>query len=173
MGFFLCIWQNYIMSLFGSLMDNQTWTEEESVSKQELRSALLETACGLKRINCIKKAKALFKQYVESNGTFRYVEACYLWVSFLGDSDSSPSIFLEIEIIFSRNGGMWLDRIRLWLEGSKPTICSSLYISVGSQAICSKSYSVWLLNQMKIGRFCSTSTDTPPMIQRSAKCYGA
>lgn len=66
------------MSLFGSLMDNQTWTEEESVSKQELRSALLETACGLKRINCIKKAKALFKQYVESNGTFRYVEACYL-----------------------------------------------------------------------------------------------
>ncbi|XP_010731980.3 leucyl-cystinyl aminopeptidase isoform X2 [Larimichthys crocea] len=63
--------KNYIMSLFGSLMDNQTWTEEESVSKQELRSALLETACGLKRINCIKKAKALFKQYVESNGTFR------------------------------------------------------------------------------------------------------
>ncbi|TMS04005.1 Leucyl-cystinyl aminopeptidase [Larimichthys crocea] len=86
--------KNYIMSLFGSLMDNQTWTEEESVSKQELRSALLETACGLKRINCIQKAKALFKQYVESNGTFR------------------------------------------------------------------KSCSVWLLNQMKIGRFCSTSTDT-------------
>ncbi len=55
-------------------MDSQTWEEEESVSKQELRSALLEMACSLNQENCTQHAKALFKQYVESNGTSRYVE---------------------------------------------------------------------------------------------------
>ncbi|KAI3372895.1 hypothetical protein L3Q82_023352, partial [Scortum barcoo] len=63
--------KNYILHNFGSLMENQTWTEEESVSKQELRSALLETACSLNEEKCTQQAKALFRQYVESNGTFR------------------------------------------------------------------------------------------------------
>ncbi|KAM7416423.1 hypothetical protein PAMA_018469 [Pampus argenteus] len=63
--------KKYILLHFGSLMDSQTWEEEDSVSKQELRSAVLETACSLNAENCTQKAKALFKQYVESNGTFR------------------------------------------------------------------------------------------------------
>ncbi|XP_071338885.1 leucyl-cystinyl aminopeptidase isoform X2 [Trachinotus anak] len=63
--------KNYILHQFGSLMDSQTWGEEESVSKQELRSALLEMACSLNVENCTQQAKALFKQYVESNGTSR------------------------------------------------------------------------------------------------------
>ncbi|XP_023269330.1 leucyl-cystinyl aminopeptidase [Seriola lalandi dorsalis] len=62
--------KNYITHHFGSLMENQTWEEEESVSKQELRSALLEMACSLNAVNCTQKAKALFKQY-ESNSTLR------------------------------------------------------------------------------------------------------
>uniref|UniRef100_A0A8C4IAP1 Leucyl/cystinyl aminopeptidase n=1 Tax=Dicentrarchus labrax TaxID=13489 RepID=A0A8C4IAP1_DICLA len=61
----------YILHHFGSLMDKQTWEEQESVSKQELRSALLETACGLDDENCTQQAKALFKQYVDSNATSR------------------------------------------------------------------------------------------------------
>ena len=65
----LFLQQNYILHHFGSLMDNQTWVEEESVSKQELRAALLEMACSLNQPNCIQKAKALFKQYIEPNGT--------------------------------------------------------------------------------------------------------
>ncbi|XP_035513792.1 leucyl-cystinyl aminopeptidase [Morone saxatilis] len=63
--------KTYILHHFGSLMDKQTWEEQESVSKQELRSALLETACGLDIENCTQQAKALFKQYVDSNGTSR------------------------------------------------------------------------------------------------------
>ncbi|XP_040010464.1 leucyl-cystinyl aminopeptidase [Xiphias gladius] len=63
--------KNYILHHFGSLMGKQTWGEEESVSKQELRSALLEMACSLKEENCTRQAKALFKQHVESNGTFQ------------------------------------------------------------------------------------------------------
>uniref|UniRef100_A0A8C4I990 Aminopeptidase n=1 Tax=Dicentrarchus labrax TaxID=13489 RepID=A0A8C4I990_DICLA len=63
--------KTYILHHFGSLMDKQTWEEQESVSKQELRSALLETACGLDDENCTQQAKALFKQYVDSNATSR------------------------------------------------------------------------------------------------------
>ncbi|XP_068616878.1 leucyl-cystinyl aminopeptidase [Brachionichthys hirsutus] len=63
--------KKYIFRQFGSLMSEQTWEEEENVSKQELRSALLETACSLNEASCIQHAKALFKQYVESNGTSR------------------------------------------------------------------------------------------------------
>ncbi|XP_041643410.1 leucyl-cystinyl aminopeptidase [Cheilinus undulatus] len=62
---------NYIMHHFGNLIDKQTWEEEESVSKQELRSALLETACVLNEENCTQQAKILFKKYKESNGTLR------------------------------------------------------------------------------------------------------
>ncbi|KAK1893155.1 Leucyl-cystinyl aminopeptidase [Dissostichus eleginoides] len=57
----------YILHQFRSLMDNQTWTEEESVSKQELRAALLGTACSLGEENCLNQAKDLFKQYLQSN----------------------------------------------------------------------------------------------------------
>lgn len=76
--------QDFILKRFSTLMDNQTWTEEkeERVSKQELRSALLETACALNVPQCTKQAKALFKQYIESNGTYRYEQ---FWTVFLGE----------------------------------------------------------------------------------------
>lgn len=61
----------YILRNFGSLMDKQTWGKVDTVSKQELRSALLEMACSLMQEKCIQQAKTLFKQYLESNGTFR------------------------------------------------------------------------------------------------------
>lgn len=65
-------------------MDKQTWKEEEEerVSKQELRSALLQTACALNEPKCTQQAKALFKQYTDSNGTFRY-EQHVMNISFL------------------------------------------------------------------------------------------
>lgn len=65
-------------------MDDQTWKEEEAarVSKQELRSALLQAACALNEPKCTQQAKALFKQYTESNGTFRY-EQHIMNISFL------------------------------------------------------------------------------------------
>lgn len=58
-------------SLFGSLVNNQTWNETQNVSKQELRSALLEMACSFNEESCISEAKAIFKNYVASNGTVR------------------------------------------------------------------------------------------------------
>uniref|UniRef100_A0A8K9V971 Aminopeptidase n=1 Tax=Oncorhynchus mykiss TaxID=8022 RepID=A0A8K9V971_ONCMY len=46
----------YIWGHFGQLMDSQDWGEEESVSRQELRSVLLEMACSLGRQNCTDQA---------------------------------------------------------------------------------------------------------------------
>uniref|UniRef100_UPI003AAE30A9 leucyl-cystinyl aminopeptidase n=1 Tax=Centroberyx gerrardi TaxID=166262 RepID=UPI003AAE30A9 len=63
--------RTYILDHFGALMDSQTWEEEKSVSKQELRSALLGTACSLEETKCTEQAKDKFKQYIESNGTMR------------------------------------------------------------------------------------------------------
>ncbi|KAM6965216.1 leucyl-cystinyl aminopeptidase [Aplochiton taeniatus] len=51
--------REYILEHFGALMDSQLWGVEESVSKQELRSALLVTACSLGRPSCVEKAKEL------------------------------------------------------------------------------------------------------------------
>uniref|UniRef100_A0A8C8C7Q2 Aminopeptidase n=1 Tax=Oncorhynchus tshawytscha TaxID=74940 RepID=A0A8C8C7Q2_ONCTS len=59
----------YIWGHFGQLMDSQDWGEEESVSKQELRSVLLEMACSLGRQNCTDQATALFDQWTNSNQT--------------------------------------------------------------------------------------------------------
>lgn len=52
-------------------MSKQTWEEEKNVSKQELRSTLLEMACSLNQENCTQKARSLFKHYAEPAGTFR------------------------------------------------------------------------------------------------------
>uniref|UniRef100_A0A3B5LRP7 Aminopeptidase n=1 Tax=Xiphophorus couchianus TaxID=32473 RepID=A0A3B5LRP7_9TELE len=61
--------KDYIQHQFGSLMESQTWEEEESLSKQELRSALISTACALNDEGYVAKAKSLFKNYTDSNFT--------------------------------------------------------------------------------------------------------
>lgn len=78
-------------------MDNQTWVEEQSVSKQELRSDILETACRLNDEKCTQQAKAMFKQYVESNGTSRYVKKHF--IVDLCNSDSRLSRVVQTNLI--------------------------------------------------------------------------
>ncbi|CAL8248281.1 unnamed protein product [Merluccius merluccius] len=60
---------SYILERFGPLMKNQSWGEEQSVSRQELRSVLLQTACDLDFPDCLQKASDLYAQY--ANGTTR------------------------------------------------------------------------------------------------------
>ncbi|KAK5622078.1 hypothetical protein CRENBAI_010904 [Crenichthys baileyi] len=61
----------YILNHFGSLMKSQSWGEEQSLSKQELRSALVSTACILNEESCTAQAKSLFKKYHDSNFTIK------------------------------------------------------------------------------------------------------
>ncbi|KAJ3603665.1 hypothetical protein NHX12_028409 [Muraenolepis orangiensis] len=60
---------SFILEMFGPLMKNQSWGEEQSVSRQELRSVLLQTTCSLDYPDCLQKASNLYKQY--ANGTAR------------------------------------------------------------------------------------------------------
>uniref|UniRef100_A0A8B9HSR5 Leucyl-cystinyl aminopeptidase n=2 Tax=Astyanax mexicanus TaxID=7994 RepID=A0A8B9HSR5_ASTMX len=59
----------YILDHFRDLMDSQSWEEESSVSKQVLRSALLETACRLNRTNCTTQAKSVYDEWIASKKT--------------------------------------------------------------------------------------------------------
>ncbi|XP_056457704.1 leucyl-cystinyl aminopeptidase isoform X1 [Gadus chalcogrammus] len=61
--------KSYILERFEALMMNQTWGEEPCVSKQELREALLQTACALDVPDCLQKASDLYRQY--ANGSAR------------------------------------------------------------------------------------------------------
>uniref|UniRef100_A0A669D9M4 Leucyl/cystinyl aminopeptidase n=2 Tax=Oreochromis niloticus TaxID=8128 RepID=A0A669D9M4_ORENI len=63
--------ESNLASQVHKLNTNQTWDKEENVSKQELRSALLEMACSLNDENCTHQATSLFKKYKDSNGTIR------------------------------------------------------------------------------------------------------
>ncbi|KAK7933581.1 hypothetical protein WMY93_004477 [Mugilogobius chulae] len=61
--------KDYMLTLFRDLIKKQSWDELKSVSQQELRSALLETACHLEDEQCITQAKDIFRNYTASNGT--------------------------------------------------------------------------------------------------------
>ncbi|KAM3868241.1 leucyl-cystinyl aminopeptidase [Diretmus argenteus] len=89
--------KTYILNHFSALMNSQTWGAEESVSKQELRSALLEEACSLKEPNCTQRAKNLYKQYTESNGTMRIPSDLQRVVfNVAAESDEGWSALLEM-----------------------------------------------------------------------------
>ena len=48
-------------------MMKQTWGEEDSVSRQELRAALLQTACRLDVPECLRNASDLYRQYANDS----------------------------------------------------------------------------------------------------------
>lgn len=65
--------QMYILRFFRAVIDQQTWTDDGSVSERRLRSAVLSLACRLGDPQCVDRAHKLFKDWLRSNGTVRYV----------------------------------------------------------------------------------------------------
>ncbi|XP_069483770.1 endoplasmic reticulum aminopeptidase 1 [Ambystoma mexicanum] len=61
----------YIVNLFKSLIDRQSWSDDGTVSERMLRSSLLHFACVRKYQPCVDKAEDYFKKWRESNGTLR------------------------------------------------------------------------------------------------------
>lgn len=120
--------QDYIFFLFGSLMNEQTWKEEESVSKQELRSALLETACSLNDENCTQQAKALFRRYVESNGTLRWDQhtANTLWPAYDPSSLCVRLRLWEVNWHFLHLGPLTCWRLLIFLQDPRWSAASCL-----------------------------------------------
>ncbi|XP_025899908.1 leucyl-cystinyl aminopeptidase isoform X3 [Nothoprocta perdicaria] len=58
-----------IESLLGNKIDQQTWTDDGTLSERELRSALLAFACTHHLRNCRATATDMFKEWMSSNGT--------------------------------------------------------------------------------------------------------
>lgn len=64
--------QTYILRFFRAVIDQQTWTDDGSVSERRLRSAILSLACRLDDPQCVDQARQLFKDWLWSNGTLKY-----------------------------------------------------------------------------------------------------
>ncbi|XP_067885851.1 endoplasmic reticulum aminopeptidase 1-like isoform X2 [Heterodontus francisci] len=59
----------YIVDLFKNLIDQQSWSDDGSVSERLLRSSLLVFACVRKYQPCVDKAEEYFRKWKDSNGT--------------------------------------------------------------------------------------------------------
>lgn len=59
----------YILRFFRAVIDQQTWTDDGSVSERRLRSAILSLACRLEDPQCLDQARQRFKDWLWSNGT--------------------------------------------------------------------------------------------------------
>lgn len=60
----------YMLRFFRGIIDQQTWSDEGSVSERRLRSEVLSLACHLDDPPCLERAHQLFKDWLQSNGTF-------------------------------------------------------------------------------------------------------
>ncbi|XP_073716460.1 endoplasmic reticulum aminopeptidase 1b [Misgurnus anguillicaudatus] len=60
--------KGYILQLFRNLIDQQSWTDDGSVSQRMLRSYLLLFACVRGHPPCVSTATQLFNQWRESDG---------------------------------------------------------------------------------------------------------
>lgn len=71
---FLCaLVQMYILRFSRAVIDQQTWTDDGSVSERRLRSEVLSLACHLDDPRCLGQAQQSFKDWLQSNGTLKYV----------------------------------------------------------------------------------------------------
>ncbi|KAM6303813.1 endoplasmic reticulum aminopeptidase 1 isoform 1-T1 [Podargus strigoides] len=61
--------KEYIINLFKDLTDEQSWSDEGSVSERLLRHSLLRFACVHRYQPCVDKAKGYFTEWQKSNGT--------------------------------------------------------------------------------------------------------
>ncbi|XP_063176496.1 endoplasmic reticulum aminopeptidase 1-like isoform X2 [Chroicocephalus ridibundus] len=61
--------KEYIVNLFKDLIDEQSWSDEGSVSERFLRRSLLLFACVHRYQPCVDKAKGYFTEWQKSNGT--------------------------------------------------------------------------------------------------------
>ncbi|XP_078070884.1 leucyl-cystinyl aminopeptidase [Mustelus asterias] len=55
--------KKYIFDIFGDLINDQTWSNNGSLSERQLRSTLLDVACDYKYGDCVQKAQELFTNW--------------------------------------------------------------------------------------------------------------
>lgn len=71
----LCVpMQKYILHFFRDVIDQQTWSDSGTVSERRLRSEVLSLACHLDYPPCLERADQLFKDWLQSHETLKFVK---------------------------------------------------------------------------------------------------
>ncbi|KAJ8285501.1 hypothetical protein GJAV_G00027530 [Gymnothorax javanicus] len=86
--------KTYILNYFKSTIDQQTWSDEGSVSDRKLRSKILSLACDLGYPPCVQKAKDLFNSWVMSKGTMSLPTDVAETIYSIGAQDNEGWTFL-------------------------------------------------------------------------------
>ncbi|XP_061673781.1 endoplasmic reticulum aminopeptidase 2 [Syngnathoides biaculeatus] len=63
--------RSYILQFFRGIIDQQTWSDEGSVSTRRLRSEVLSLACYLNDASSVDEARWRFKDWLQSNGALK------------------------------------------------------------------------------------------------------
>ncbi|XP_041041968.1 endoplasmic reticulum aminopeptidase 1b isoform X1 [Carcharodon carcharias] len=110
----------YIVNLFKNLIDQQSWSDDGSVSERLLRSSLLVFACVRKYQPCVDKAEEYFRKWMDSNGTLSLPTDVTLAIFAVGAQTTEGWDFLFEKYrhsLFSSEK----NKIRLALTNSKDT----------------------------------------------------
>ncbi|XP_043920045.1 endoplasmic reticulum aminopeptidase 2-like [Protopterus annectens] len=122
----------YILKHFKTVIDNQTWSDEGSISERLLRSSVLELACDFQYFPCVQKAKQLFKEWMESNGTLSLPTDIIKSVYSVGAKDKSGWNYLLEKYKVSMSGAEKY-KILSALTRSKDANHLNLLIQLGMQ----------------------------------------
>nr|XP_043881768.1 endoplasmic reticulum aminopeptidase 2 isoform X1 [Solea senegalensis]XP_043881769.1 endoplasmic reticulum aminopeptidase 2 isoform X1 [Solea senegalensis] len=118
----------YILRFFRTVIDQQTWSDDGSVSERRLRSEVLSLACHLDDPPCLQRARQSFKDWLESNGTLNLptdvAETVYAvgaqedhgWASLLHTYNTSLSEAQKNKILFALTCSRDISKLQLLLE---------------------------------------------------------
>uniref|UniRef100_A0A4W6GA61 Aminopeptidase n=1 Tax=Lates calcarifer TaxID=8187 RepID=A0A4W6GA61_LATCA len=123
----------YILRFFRAVIDQQTWSDNGTVSERRLRSEVLSLACHLDDPPCLERARQSFKDWLQSNGTLNLptdvaetvfsvgAQDDHGWASLLHTYNISLSAAQKQKILFaltcSRNTSKLERLLELGLEG--------------------------------------------------------
>ncbi|GAA6222143.1 endoplasmic reticulum aminopeptidase 2-like [Lates japonicus] len=123
----------YILQFFRAVIDQQTWSDNGTVSERRLRSEVLSLACHLDDPPCLERAHQSFKDWLQSNGTLNLptdvaetvfsvgAQDDHGWASLLHTYNISLSAAQKHKILFaltcSRNTSKLERLLELGLEG--------------------------------------------------------
>ncbi|KAM9359901.1 endoplasmic reticulum aminopeptidase 2 isoform 1-T2 [Symphorus nematophorus] len=118
----------YILRFFRDVIDQQTWSDEGTVSERRLRSEVLSLACHLDDPPCVERARQSFKAWIHSNGTLSLptdvAETVYAvgaqdehgWASLLHTYNISLSGAQKTKILFALTCSRDTDKLHRLLE---------------------------------------------------------
>ncbi|XP_061624083.1 endoplasmic reticulum aminopeptidase 2 [Phyllopteryx taeniolatus] len=142
--------RSYILQFFRGVIDQQTWSDEGSVSTRRLRSEVLSLACHLNDTSSVDEARWRFEDWLRSNGALKLptdvAETVYAvgarddrgWASLLQLYKNSSSAAQKDKILValtnSRDTNKLYRLLDLGLEGQviRPQDLSSLIFGVAN-----------------------------------------